>query len=715
MGIPRLLKILGDVTTRQNLSAYRGKRAGIDGYTWLHRSLYCIGDGILKDPIDISRCINFFIKKLQLLLKNQITPIIIFDGDKLPMKFLEEDKREIKRKEFEKESDDLLKLNNIYGAISKKIEAFDVTPEFAYEFIKILKIYKIEYYVAPYEADAQLAYLSYINYVDLIITEDSDLIAYGCKCVLYKLGSLKDAPSDVGEEILFENIKKCKEIRFKNFSQDKFLNFCILIGCDYLKILGVGPKLANEALNKFDDYNRFLGYIFNKNLIQGSIKETIERYEKTFLTFRYQVVYCPIDKKMKYFRNIDDNTNTYCFLDKYRNDLSFLGDTHLNESKYLENYIKGNINPITKEDIDEESDDYYISKNVVNLFYLKNHANQMKEDDDSGQNDYYYNSQDVSAENLKHFNFFPKMGKYKTKKLKKNEKPKNQFGIESFFGAKKEPKKRNSNINNNANDNISNNMNNVINQKIYDNENIDNNEDKNIKEINNENSINLGFFNDYIFNLKNSSSKRTYNDLEIIKDKNHSKKNTNPNFIFSKEDMNLCYNPLIKYPQTKNKPSIGSKQKKLYDKFNLRFQDETNKKEKEKGSEKEKEKDKDLGLEMLDNYGFSETNYNSNKEIFTNPLLCKDIINKNNNNNNDNDKKNSLKENKYINNEYKESKKAEEKFIYIGDDNSDETEEIKCDQKKKEDIKENKQKDLGNDDFINLDDYKNTFFTLDKF
>ena len=66
MGIPRLLKILGDVTTRQNLSAYRGKRAGIDGYTWLHRSLYCIGDGILKDPIDISRCINFFIKKLQL-------------------------------------------------------------------------------------------------------------------------------------------------------------------------------------------------------------------------------------------------------------------------------------------------------------------------------------------------------------------------------------------------------------------------------------------------------------------------------------------------------------------------------------------------------------------------------------------------------------------------------------------------------------------------
>ena len=160
MGIPKLLKILSDVTTRKSLSTYRGKRAGVDGYTWLHRSLYCIGDGIIQNPIDISRCINFFIKKLQLLLKNQITPIIIFDGDKLPMKNTEEDKRETRRNYFLKASEDLLKLNNKAGAIIKKIESFDVTPEFTFEFIKVLNIYKIEYYVAPYEADAQLAYLS---------------------------------------------------------------------------------------------------------------------------------------------------------------------------------------------------------------------------------------------------------------------------------------------------------------------------------------------------------------------------------------------------------------------------------------------------------------------------------------------------------------------------------------------------------------------------
>jgi exonuclease-1 len=38
--------------------------------------------------------------------------------------------------------------------------------------------------VAPYEADAQLAFLSLGGYVDCIITEDSDLLAYGCSKVI---------------------------------------------------------------------------------------------------------------------------------------------------------------------------------------------------------------------------------------------------------------------------------------------------------------------------------------------------------------------------------------------------------------------------------------------------------------------------------------------------------------------------------------------------
>ena len=37
--------------------------------------------------------------------------------------------------------------------------------------------------VAPYESDAQMAFLVKRGYADFVLTEDSDLLAYGCKQV----------------------------------------------------------------------------------------------------------------------------------------------------------------------------------------------------------------------------------------------------------------------------------------------------------------------------------------------------------------------------------------------------------------------------------------------------------------------------------------------------------------------------------------------------
>lgn len=48
----------------------------------------------------------------------------------------------------------------------------------------------IEFVVAPYEADAQLAYLASLppwkGGVEAVITEDGDLVAYGCRTILFK-------------------------------------------------------------------------------------------------------------------------------------------------------------------------------------------------------------------------------------------------------------------------------------------------------------------------------------------------------------------------------------------------------------------------------------------------------------------------------------------------------------------------------------------------
>lgn len=50
---------------------------------------------------------------------------------------------------------------------------------------KVLKQENVSYIVAPYEADAQMTFLAVSQQVDAIITEDSDMIPFGCPRVSY--------------------------------------------------------------------------------------------------------------------------------------------------------------------------------------------------------------------------------------------------------------------------------------------------------------------------------------------------------------------------------------------------------------------------------------------------------------------------------------------------------------------------------------------------
>lgn len=51
----------------------------------------------------------------------------------------------------------------------------------------IKRIPGVKYVVAPYEADAQLGFLARNGHVDAVITEDSDILLFGCTRVMFKL------------------------------------------------------------------------------------------------------------------------------------------------------------------------------------------------------------------------------------------------------------------------------------------------------------------------------------------------------------------------------------------------------------------------------------------------------------------------------------------------------------------------------------------------
>lgn len=62
----------------------------------------------------------------------------------------------------------------------------DITHEMALQLIRACRSRNVDCIVAPYEADAELAFLSINNIADVIITEDSDLLLFGAQKVSHR-------------------------------------------------------------------------------------------------------------------------------------------------------------------------------------------------------------------------------------------------------------------------------------------------------------------------------------------------------------------------------------------------------------------------------------------------------------------------------------------------------------------------------------------------
>jgi len=150
----------------------------------------------------------------------------------------------------------------------------------------------IPYVVAPYEADAQLAYLERIGIVDGIITEDSDLLVFGCKNVYFKLNDVEGTMTAISRD----DFGKVTECSLRGWTDAQFRAMAILSGCDYLpSIPGVGLKTAWTFLRKYrtpENVIRALRLEGKKKVPQGYLEDFLVT-EKVFL---YQRVYDPLNE-----------------------------------------------------------------------------------------------------------------------------------------------------------------------------------------------------------------------------------------------------------------------------------------------------------------------------------------------------------------------------------------------------------------------------------
>ncbi|KAI4213465.1 MAG: hypothetical protein LQ351_003966 [Letrouitia transgressa] len=237
-----------------------------------------------------------------MLIHFGVVPYMVFDGDDLPSKAETEAGRKKRREESKKLGLELYRLGKISQAHLELQKAVDVTPEMARQLIDELKKLGVQYVVAPYEADAQLAYLEKKNIVQGIISEDSDLLVFGAKRLLTKLDQYGDCV-----EISRNDFTACREISLVGWTDTEFRRMAILSGCDYLASINkLGLKTAYRLVRKYKTIERILRMLSfdGQYRVPPGYAEAFERAELTFL---YQRVFCPLASKVVGMQNISED------------------------------------------------------------------------------------------------------------------------------------------------------------------------------------------------------------------------------------------------------------------------------------------------------------------------------------------------------------------------------------------------------------------------
>jgi exonuclease-1 len=299
MGINELLKVLKPVIDEKHISYFKDKTAAIDIMAWIYKGVYASAVDFGKG-IDSDIYLNFPIKMLAMLKANGIKGIVVFDG-KVPKakQAVIENRKEYKDKCLET-AKALLSEGKEEESQSHFRRALNIKSKMLNTLVEIIKKLKFEVVVAPYEADAQIAYLCKSGIADFAISEDSDLIPYGVKKVLYKLTS-----EGYGQLLDFESLEKrnldsfpCAQVIVK-LTPLQLVEVCVMSGCDYLaSIKGFGIKTALKLFEKFENIERV---IHNIKLIKKFVipHDYLENAKKVVGLFFMQTIFDPLEGKLK--------------------------------------------------------------------------------------------------------------------------------------------------------------------------------------------------------------------------------------------------------------------------------------------------------------------------------------------------------------------------------------------------------------------------------
>ncbi|KYM86774.1 Exonuclease 1 [Atta colombica] len=296
MGITGLLPFLEKSSRKTNIKEFSGGTVAIDSYCWLHKGAFSCAEKLMMGETTDAYVV-YCMKYIKMLLRYKIKPILVFDGQRLPAKEQTEIKRRKTRELNRRKAIELIQMGQVTEGTNLLRRAVDITHAIALKLIKQCQNENIDCIIAPYEADAQLAYLNISGIADIVITEDSDLTLFGCKKIFFKMDL-------VGNGILIaqDQLHLAMNVRPEQFEMDKFRHICILSGCDYLPSLpGIGLGKARKFITKSTDQNIHraltrLGSVLNMKSLVVS-QEYRDAFILAEITFKHQLVFCPLQRK----------------------------------------------------------------------------------------------------------------------------------------------------------------------------------------------------------------------------------------------------------------------------------------------------------------------------------------------------------------------------------------------------------------------------------
>lgn len=264
-GLPILIeKVANSAVKTCNFDELKGIKVAVDASLIIHQTVIALrstGRDMKNSRGELTSHLHGLFYKILTFLQNEMVPVFVFDGKSPEIKNKTLTKRK-DRKEKAKEKLDEINDSEDEEYIKNFKQTFSPTRENIKEAMIMLDLMGIPYILAPEEADVVCAWLSIKKdssgkkYVKGVCSDDSDMLPLGAPYLF------KNMLKFMNKKKMIKVINLKKTLKKMNFTQDQFIDLCVMLGTDYCNnIKGYGAMRSYRLLKKYDNLENVLEYV----------------------------------------------------------------------------------------------------------------------------------------------------------------------------------------------------------------------------------------------------------------------------------------------------------------------------------------------------------------------------------------------------------------------------------------------------------------------